>query len=334
MKISASIYSDSRPVEEIVRLLDEYSVDYFHIDCNDNPDVFKDIEVIRKISKTPIDLHIISPNPDKFTPLIEQYRPDLLCYQFEDLPANFKIPSVEGIKKGIAITTPTPIEQFEKYDDQCDFLLIMATTPGKSGGEFNKENFSKIRLFKKNYPEKMLHVDGGVNAETSFILRNLGVTLAVSGSFLIKNKSKAAAILDLKLHSSGSHYLISDFMIPLNEAPHQYIENTSIPAILLSIEEGKLGVTLIIDKDHQLKGIVSNADIRKALIREFEYRTSMTIDAVINPHPLTVYDTMNVHEMLEIIRKYRFPISYLPVINKQGKAVGLVHFLNLIKGEL
>jgi len=41
----------------------------------------------------------------------------------------------------------------------------MATIPGESGGKFDKSNFTKIREFSQQYPEKKIHVDGGVNAE-------------------------------------------------------------------------------------------------------------------------------------------------------------------------
>jgi len=74
-----------------------------------------------------------------------------------------------------AFTTHTGIEVFDDYP-QFDFILIMATVPGQSGGVFDKINFEKIRKFRKQYPIKSIHVDGGVNGEVSFILRNMGVS--------------------------------------------------------------------------------------------------------------------------------------------------------------
>lgn len=72
MKISASIYSDKqRSLEEIIRDLDAHQVDLFHVDCNDDPSVFQDIERIRKISKTKIDLHLITANPSAYSTCFE-----------------------------------------------------------------------------------------------------------------------------------------------------------------------------------------------------------------------------------------------------------------------
>ena len=61
MKISASIYSSKEKLlSEIVTELDHHEVDYFHVDCNDDPRVFDDIAYINEHSTSPADLHIIS----------------------------------------------------------------------------------------------------------------------------------------------------------------------------------------------------------------------------------------------------------------------------------
>ena len=41
MKISASIYSDNkRSIHEIVEIVDELEIDFFHVDCNDDEKVY------------------------------------------------------------------------------------------------------------------------------------------------------------------------------------------------------------------------------------------------------------------------------------------------------
>ena len=55
---------------------------------------------------------------------------------------------------------------------------------------------------------------------------------------------------------------------------------------------------------------------------------------LINKNPKTIQDTANVLEMLELIKQSKFPIMYLPVVDKSGNAKGIVTFVNLIKGEL
>jgi ribulose-phosphate 3-epimerase len=182
MKISASIYSNkNKKFNDLIKELDLFNVDFFHIDCNDDLSVFNDIEVIRKNSITPIDLHIISDKPEKYYSGIIKNNIELVTFQFENLTKNIEIPSDISSKFGLALMTDTPIEVFDDFADRFSFVLFMTTTPGESGGKFDKRNFDKIKEFKKKYPEKFAHVDGGVNDEVAFVLRSLGVSCAVSG---------------------------------------------------------------------------------------------------------------------------------------------------------
>ena len=75
MKISASIYSNNdRSLENLIKDLDNYNIDMFHVDFNDKKiDIKKvedDIIEIRKISNKPIDLHIISDRPNQYSKFI------------------------------------------------------------------------------------------------------------------------------------------------------------------------------------------------------------------------------------------------------------------------
>ncbi len=73
MKISASIYSDKqRPLELVIQDLVGHQIDLLHVDCNDSLEVFKDIENIRTWCNTPIDLHIITNDPEKFFPYLKK----------------------------------------------------------------------------------------------------------------------------------------------------------------------------------------------------------------------------------------------------------------------
>jgi hypothetical protein len=41
-----------------------------------------------------------------------------------------------------------------------------------------------------------------------------------------------------------------------------------------------------------------------------------------------------VFEMLQFIKKCSFPVMYLPVVDENQNAVGIVNFVHLIKGEI
>ena len=334
MKISASIYSDKkRSLKEVIQDLENHQVDLLHVDCNDDPSVFEDISQIREWTNIPIDLHLITSSPENYFELLIKNPVDYLTFQLENLNGKLDIPKEISGKKGIAVTTPTPIDVFDEYSD-FHFILIMATTPGQSGGAFDKVNFDKIRRFRKKYPNKSIHVDGGVNGEVSFILRNMGVSCSVSGSYIFNAPSVGHALFSLQGKDIASHYQVRDFMTPLDECPVIAKEDQNLGQVLNAIEKGNLGFCLVIDNSGKLAGLISSADIRKALLKTLDDLTKLNASMMLNFNPLTIKDTDSVMDMLRLIKSSSFPVMYLPVVNSLGHAVGIVNFANLIKAEI
>jgi len=336
MKISASIYSDkSHQLLETIKDLNDSHVDFIHVDCNDDLNVFSDIEIIQQNSHIPIDLHIITTKAERFYPALETFDIDYVTFQYEDLiDKNLSIPKEFTGQLGLAITTQTPVTVFEAYKNDFDFILIMATVPGKSGGQFDPINFKKIREFRRLFPNKKIHVDGGVNGEVSFILRNMGVDASVSGSYLFNSSNINAALLNLKLNEIESHFKVGDFMRDLNESPIVYMHELEMKTTLERMNEGKLGFVLVLDEKNILKGIIGNADLRKGLLQHISNLNLIQLSEIINPTPITIKENYTVYQLLRLIKQESRPILYLPVINDNGQAVGTINFMNLIKGEL
>lgn len=334
MKISASIYSDKkRPLTEVINDLVEHQVDLLHVDCNDDLSVFNDIQLIRSLCKLPIDLHIITNDPDKYFELLRENPVEYVTFQYEDLTKKLEIPSNITGKKGLAIITPTSITAFDEYAS-FDFILIMATIPGQSGGVFDKINFSKIRQFRKKYPAKSIHVDGGVNGEVSFILRNMGVSSSVSGSYLFNAPSIGHALMNLTKREIESQFHVGDFMVPLEECPVVHEATMDLRNTLQTIEDGNLGFCLVVNESGDLTGIISSADIRKGMLRNLDNLNGIAPKNLMNSNPVVVYEDSTVVELLQTIKKCPFPVMYLPVLKKERKAIGIVNFVHLIKGEL
>ncbi len=333
MKISASIYSDKkRSLKETILDLKAHQVDLLHVDCNDDISVFEDIEKIREWCDLPIDLHIITETPEKFYSLLKKHPVEYVTFQQEQLPKDFLLPSDLPGKKGLAIITPTPIEVFDRYNG-FDFILFMATTPGQSGGVFTAENFKKIRLFKKKYPLVKVHVDGGVNGEVSFILRNMGVRASVSGSFLFKAASVGQALMDLTKREITSQFQVKDFMHDREECPIISLDELNLKNVLSAIENGALGFVMVEEND-QFAGIISNADVRRGLLNCYPELNDVDVKKWVNRNPLVLKDSDTVNSMLLLVKEQAFSPMYLPVVNENGNSAGVVTFLNLIKGEV
>lgn len=321
-------------MQELVKELDGAVVDYFHIDCNDDFSVFDDIKAIRKQSKTPVDLHIISADPEKFFASIMETNVDMVTFQFENLKKKLHIP--EGIKSklGLAIVSETDIKVFADYSDRFDFILFMTTTPGKSGGAFNKDNFKKIRDFQKQYPEKKIIVDGGVNADISFVLRNMGVYAVVSGSYLVNADGISNALHNMRSNyyvPSGMH--VSDVMLTKEEVPVINEHTATFADVLKVIDKYAFGFTAVTEGNGKLTGLISNADVRKALIRKIDDLNSIGVQDLINRKPISVYDDSSITDMIEFIKNTRQNILYLPVVDRNNNLTGAMTFTNLIKGE-
>lgn len=334
MKISASIYSDkSRSLKEVIDDLVNHQVDMLHVDCNDELSVFQDIDAIRSWCDLPIDLHIITKTPSIYYKLLEEHPVEYITFQFEDMEEKLDIPKSVPGKKGLAIITPTAVDVFKDYSD-FDFILIMATIPGQSGGVFDKINFDKIRTFRKQFPTKSIHVDGGVNGEVSFILRNMGVTSSVSGSYLFKGPSVGHQLMNLTKRNIESTYIVEDFMTPLEECPVVYLSDLTVEKILNSIENGSVGFTLTLDNNGTFVGLISNADVRKALMKNLADLNKIQPKEMINCSPVTIFGHATVVQLLKEVKSSPFTVSYMPVIDKNNKALGIVNFANLIKAEL
>ena len=104
MKISASIYSNKeKDLNTLVRELDAHHIDMLHVDCADDDKVFDDIARIRKVSTTPIDLHIISSEPEKYFDRIEKLNIEYVSFQYENLKKLPVLPSNSSTKFGFII---------------------------------------------------------------------------------------------------------------------------------------------------------------------------------------------------------------------------------------
>jgi ribulose-phosphate 3-epimerase len=333
MKISASLYSNkTTPREQLVRQLDRCHIDYFHIDCNDDPSVFDDIRDLRMYSRTPIDLHIIADDNEKYFDLLKQTPVERVCFQYENFKSKLTFPKIDGTSFGLAIVSDTPVDVFEEYKDQCDWVLIMTTTPGQSGGKFRKDNFHKIRKFRNRFPGKEIEVDGGVNDETGFILRMLGVQSVVSGSYLVNHESIAEALLHLRSSIIHSEFTVKDFMIEKAEAP-VVSEDASVQRIIQTIENYKLGFAIMENDEGKLVGISSNADMRKGLLKKFDDLSALAPADILNYNPVKIHEDTSIAEMLRFIQSKKFLVSYLPVVNSENELTGAVSFINLIRSE-
>lgn len=342
MKISASIYSGKgKTPEQLVKDLDAHGIDMLHVDCADNDRVFDDIAAIRKISSTPIDLHIISSEPEKYLQQIEDLKIEYVSFQYENLNQLPVLPKGSVTRFGLSIISSTPLSIFNDTkvlplgEDLggagFSFVMLMTTVPGQSGGQFNRETFQKVIDFKSRYPKTQVHVDGGVNDEVAYILRLLGVNAIVSGSYLVNHESLSAGLLSLHKSNNGhSNFKVAEFATPVKYLPVLKKNSQDFKTVLQTIDKYAMGFVLVTDDAGKLVGVVSNADVRKGLLRAEDFN-KVTVESIINSKPVSVNQNATVSDIVKLVNGLSFIVLFLPVVDDSGTLKGAVLLNNLTR---
>ncbi len=333
MKISASIYSSKEKTpEQLVRELDAHEIDMLHVDCRDNEKVFEDIAAIRKISSTPIDLHIISATPEKYFHRIEELKIEYVSFQYEELSELPALPAKSSTKFGLSVISSTPISVFEAAKDSYSFIMLMATVPGQSGGEFNRESFQKIIEFKSRYPKVSIEVDGGVNDEIAYILRLLGVNTIVSGSYLMNHESLGAGMLSFhKKPTAHNTFKVCEFATPVKFLPVLKQGEVDFKNVLQTIEKFALGFVLVTDDAGKLTGVVSNADVRRGLLKNIDDLNKTDAGTLVNTKPIFIGEAATVADIVRLLNGLNFIVLFLPVVDDNNVLKGAVLLNNLTR---
>ncbi|MEK7813936.1 MAG: ribulose-phosphate 3-epimerase [Candidatus Desantisbacteria bacterium] len=215
IKISPSLLSAdfSCLTDEIKRI--EHTADMLHLDVMDghfvNNITFGPVVVsaIRNKSKLLFDVHLMITNPSQIIPEFIKAGADIITIhaecQDELLPCIQMIKDA-GIKAGISINPPTPLDLVVPLIREIDLLLIMSVNPGWSGQGFIPEILPKIRearrLLNMDNPAVEIEVDGGINSITGKQAIEAGADILVAGSFVFNSPDPGKAIGDLKRLSS------------------------------------------------------------------------------------------------------------------------------------
>ena len=107
-----------------------------------------------------------------------------------------------GVKAGISICPSTDVRVLDPYLNDLDLILVMSVVPGKGGQSFMEVSLDKISYLdtyrKENNLNYLIEVDGGINEQTSKLVKERNVDILVAGSFIIKSSDYKAQIDKLK----------------------------------------------------------------------------------------------------------------------------------------
>ncbi len=211
-KIAPSILSaDFANLGAEIQAVEKAGADWIHVDVMDGhfvPNITIGPAVIksaRKVTKLPLDVHLMIENPEKYIPDFRKAGADWISIHPESTPHLQRALAMireSGAKASVAINPATPLYVLDHVWDDIDMILLMTVNPGFGGQKFIPEMRNKILSVKKKIertnPKIILEIDGGVNVENIGELAKLGVDVFVAGSAIFESNDYQKTITEMK----------------------------------------------------------------------------------------------------------------------------------------
>lgn len=97
---------------------------------------------------------------------------------------------------------------------------------------------------------------------------------------------------------------------------------------LLEMSRKGLGTTIVVDAQQRVLGVFTDGDLRRALDRQVDVHTAQVAE-VMTPHGKSIAPGSLAAEALHLMQQHR--INALPVVNADGKLVGVLNMHDLLR---
>lgn len=325
MKISASLFSVKEDFVDYSEKLKYAGADYLHLDYLEGVQAPIDFFELPKFSldiDLPMDVHLIQSRiTQKDIRVLNEAKVKNLTIQYENLKNHNDIDNLKEFHGswGIGIVVDTPLSVIKPYEKSIKHVMVMCSQPGVTGSKFNPKNISRIANINETFPNLKVQVDGGIEHLNASIMKSLKVDLIVSGSYLAKANKLFEHVYRLKYGNDDSLFVYQMMKTKL-DLPC-VTEDTSFVDLINTISNYKMGIAFVINKDWQLKGIVTDGDIRRAFIK-FERTIFDKISSdLMNSNPFTISSDVFIYKMMEELSQCRKGITIIPVI-EEDKLIG------------
>lgn len=145
------------------------------------------------------DVHLMIQNPEEYIDEFADAGADRISFHIEatEVPeAVIGMIQSKRIKAGIAMEPETSIADILKFIEDIDFILVMSVKAGMGGQRFKPEVLEKVKRLKSQNPALEIEIDGGITAENARQIKDAGVDVIVSGTFVFSDEpSKQIKIL-------------------------------------------------------------------------------------------------------------------------------------------
>ena len=127
---------------------------------------------------------------------------------------------------------------------------------------------------------------------------------------------------------------VADLMHRDNENP-TIAMGSSWVEVVRSISKGGLGAVCVVDGAGRLAGIITDGDLRRAIEQtSHESLAKLTCDDFMTQKPVVVAPELLAFEALRLMEDRPSQISVLPVIDPDGKCLGLIRVHDIVRSGL
>jgi len=217
VRIAPSVLSADfgRLAEDIARCEDG-GADWIHVDVMDGRFVpnltfgAKVIETLRRLTKLPLDVHLMVVEPEKYFDAFAAAGASVLTIHQEAAPhLHRQLHRIRelGCRAGAAINPSTPVDTLRDVASDLDLLLVMSVNPGFGGQKFIEGAVEKIararQLLTAAGSSAAIEVDGGVTRDTIAKCWRAGADTFVAGNAVFTAPDTAAEIRELRARCAG-----------------------------------------------------------------------------------------------------------------------------------
>lgn len=210
--LAPSILSaDFAKLADAVKLVESAGADIIHLDVMDGhfvPNITigpKMVRDIRKVTKLPLDVHLMITEPVKYISDFAEAGADLISVHYETaahLDRLIHHIKDHGCKAGVVINPATVIEVLDEILNVTDYVLLMSVNPGFGGQKFIESSTSKARRLKEKIVKidsnAFIEMDGGIGLDNMKTLKDAGVDVFVCGHSIFGSKDPARTVKEMK----------------------------------------------------------------------------------------------------------------------------------------
>jgi arabinose-5-phosphate isomerase len=188
--------------------------------------------------------------------------------------------------------------------------------------------------------ESHLCIDVGVEREAC----PLGLAPTTSTTAALAMGDALAVVLLSRRHFSGKDFRrfhpggslgdrlsskIKDVMLIGDDIP-LVVKDQTVEEAISEIDRKGLGAALVVDDDLTLRGIVTDGDIRRSLLKWGDIM-GLKVESIMSESPMMIYEDRGVAEAVTLME--HSAITVLPIVDGAKNVKGIVHLHGLLGGK-